>query len=277
MDVNRWVDERLRSLDPPAEWRPNSPAAFAQLRRRSTPTRRRWWLWATLSATAAAGGAVLLLLSSAPTACANPLGCAPSTPMRPTPSPAVALGPASAGSIARDRKPGFKESGSPTAPVTCELYTDFECPHCATFYLETAPQFVARYVDTGKVRLIHRDFPLARHRYARVAARYANAAGQAGYYQAVANRLFRTQAVWSADGNIDEQVARVVPAAAMDKVRALVRDDPAVENSVAADEAQARENRIDRTPTLLCNGQIIGPNLSFGTIEASLDPLVVQR
>ena len=43
------------------------------------------------------------------------------------------------------------------------------------------------------------------------------------------------------------------------------------------DEAQARENHLDRTPTLLCNGQVIGPNLSFGTIEASLDPLVVQR
>jgi protein-disulfide isomerase len=125
--------------------------------------------------------------------------------------------------------------------------------------------------------LIHRDFPLARHQYARVAARYANAAGQAGYYQTVANRLFRTQAVWSADGKIDEQVARVVPAAAMDKVRELVRDDPAVENSVAADEAQARENHIDRTPTLLCNGQVIGPNLSFGTIAASLDPLLLQR
>ena len=36
------------------------------------------------------------------------------------------------------------------------------------------PQLVARYIDTGKVRLIHRDFPLSRHRYARMAARYAN-------------------------------------------------------------------------------------------------------
>jgi len=279
MDANRWVDERLSSLDPPADWRPDSSAAFARLRSRDAP-RRRWWLWATVSATAAAAGAVLLLLSSTPTACANPLGCTPSAPVRTMPPPAVTPGPAPnpvAGSIARDRQPGFKESGSPTARVTCELYTDYECPHCAAFYLETVPQFVARYVDTGKVRLIHRDLPLARHRYARIAARYANAAGQAGYYQPVARRLFRTQAVWSADGDIDGQVARVVPAAAMEKVRALVRDDPAVDNSVTDDEARARENRVDRTPTLICNGQAIGPNLSFGTIEASLDPLLVQR
>jgi protein-disulfide isomerase len=304
MDVNRWVDERLAALDPPADWRPDSAAALAQLRRRDAPTRRRWWLWATVSASAAAACAILLLVST-PAACANPLGCKQSpqsAPARPAPVAAASSGPVANTPVANtpvantpgvnrgaanpmaatrpakpDTQPDFKESGSRTAPVTCQLYTDFECPHCAAFYLETMPQFAARYVDTGKVRLIHRDFPLARHRYARLAALYADAAGETGYYQAVANRLFRTQAVWSADGDIDGQVARVVPPAAMEKVRALARDSAAAESSVAADEAQARENHVDRTPTLLCNGQIIGPNLSFGTIEASIDPLLAQR
>src|SRR5580704_19696639 len=77
MDVKRWVDERLSSLDPAGDWQPDSSAAFARLRRRDAPTRRKWWLWATLSATAAAGCAVLLLVS-APSACATPLGCSPS-------------------------------------------------------------------------------------------------------------------------------------------------------------------------------------------------------
>jgi protein-disulfide isomerase len=283
MDGNRWVDRRLSSLDPPANWRPDSSAALARLQRRDAPARRRWWLWATVSATAAAVCAVLLLLST-PAACANPLGCsqaAQPAPARPTPLPAAIQGaaPSTAAASARlpasVRKPGFKESGSPTAPVTCELYTDYECPHCATFYLETMPQLAAKYVETGKVRLIHRDFPLARHRYARLAARYADAAGQAGYYQTVADRLFRTQAVWSADGDIEGQVAQVVPAAAMEKVRTLLRDDPAIDNSMAADAAQARQNHVDRTPTLLCNGKNIGPDLSFSQIAAALDPLLV--
>jgi protein-disulfide isomerase len=176
-----------------------------------------------------------------------------------------------------ERKFRYKESGSPSAKVTCELYSDYECPHCAAFYLETLPQVVARYVDSGKMRLIHRDFPLARHRYARLAARYANAAGEEGYYDAVSRKLFRTQEVWSSDGEIDAQVARVVPPAAMEKVRALARDDSKAEESVKADETRARENHVDRTPTLLCNGRTIGPDLSFGQIEAQLDPLVAQR
>ena len=278
MDVNRWVDDRLSSLDPAGDWQPDSSTAFARLRRREAPVRRRWWLWASLSATAAAGCATLLLLST-PSACANPLGCSSTSQTehtRPAPTP-LAIAPKAPSSVElRVHKPGFKESGSATAPVTCELYTDYECPHCAIFFLETLPRLTERYVDTDKVRLIHRDFPLANHRYARLAALYADAAGEAGYYQAVANKLFRTQAVWSADGDIDGQVAKVVPAAAMEKVRAQVRDSSA-EKSVAADEAQAREKHIERTPTLLCNGQAIGPNLSIGQIEGALDPMVMQR
>jgi protein-disulfide isomerase len=256
MDVNRWVEERLSSLDPPAGWRPDAPAAFAHLQRRETPHPRRWWLWASLSATAAAACAAALLVST-PTACANPLGCSQAAqPVAKIVVPKVV--PAS-----------FKESGSRTAPVTCELYSDYQCPHCAAFYLDTLPQFTAKYIATGKVRLRHRDFPLERHRYARLAAQYADAAGELGYYDAVARKLFRTQEVWSGDGDIEAQVARVVPASDMEKVRAH-----APQISVADDEASARANRIGRTPTLLCNGRVIGPDLSFGQIEAQLDPLV---
>ena len=280
MDVSRWVDDRLSSLDAPGNWRPDPATAFGKLCRRERVRRSRWFLWATLSATAVAACAVLLLLVSAPPACANPLGCSqPAPPARsasalpePRPSPAVARAHRSVPA----HKPKFKETGSPTAPVICELYSDYECPHCASFHLEIVPQLVARYIDTGKVRLIQRDFPLARHRYARMAARYANAAGEAGYYREAVDRLFRTQAVWTGDGNIDGKVAPAVPPAAMEKVRALVRNEPSADDSLAADEATARENHIDRTPTLVCNREVIAGSLSLGEIQARLDRLLAQ-
>ena len=265
-DVSRWVDERLSSLEPAGDWLPHSGAAFAKLERRTAP-RRRWWLWVALSAAAAAACAALLLVSM-PTACANPLGCSPS---------AKATGATVRTESAVPARTEFKQSGSPAAPVDCELYSDYACPHCAAFYLETLPQLSARYVDTGKVRLVHRDFPLPQHRYARLAALYADAAGEAGYYQAVADKLYRTQAVWSADGDVDAQVAKVVPSPAMEKVRSRVHADPSLDTLVTADETAARENRIVRTPTLRCNGQVIGPNLSFTQIEAQIDPLVGSR
>ena len=262
MDVNRWVDERLSALDPPGDWRPDSSAAWTKLRRRERPPRHRWWLWATVSAAAAAAVCAGLLLVSAPSACANPRGCmaAPSSGVRPLDGP-----------------PAFKQSGAATARVTCELFSDFECPHCAAFYRDTLPQLSARYLDTGKVRLIDRDAPVPQHRNARLAALYADAAGEAGYYRAVADKLYRAQAVWSADGDVDAQVALVVPAAAMEKVRAEVRNGSGAEKTLKADEAAAKEKHVDRTPTLICNGQVIGPSLSFPQIEAQLDTLVGQR
>jgi protein-disulfide isomerase len=57
--------------------------------------------------------------------------------------------------------PNFKESGSPSAPMTIELYTDYQCPHCREFYLDVLPQLTKEYINTGKVRLIHRDFRLS--------------------------------------------------------------------------------------------------------------------
>src|ERR1035438_10398828 len=88
MDVNRWVDHRLSSLAPPADWRPDSSAAMARLRQRDYRAgRRRWWLWATVSATAAAAACIGFLLLSIPPACANPLGCTQHPP--PPPAPAV--------------------------------------------------------------------------------------------------------------------------------------------------------------------------------------------
>jgi len=52
----------------------------------------------------------------------------------------------------------FKEIGSAKAPITVEIYADYECPHCRALYMEVVPSLIAEFVKTGKVRLIHRDF-----------------------------------------------------------------------------------------------------------------------
>jgi protein-disulfide isomerase len=282
LEVNRWVEERLASLEPSRDWKPDSRAALAGLRRRDTPRDHRWWLWATLSATAAACVAILVL--SAPQACANPLGCKQVSQPAPAPAAPVmapAVAPSPAPPKAAVRKHDFKESGSPTAPLTCEFYTDYECPHCATFYLETLPPLVSEYVQTGKVRLIHRDYPLPQHPHAQQAARFANAAGELGYYQLAATRLFRTQQVWSGDGDIAQQLASALPPAIMKKVSDLVDHGPAVDTSTAADEAMGREDHLNQTPTVVLvtkgNRLVIGGYLSFSDLKDRIDRLLASQ
>jgi protein-disulfide isomerase len=150
----------------------------------------------------------------------------------------------------------YKETGSPTAPITIEAFTDYECPHCARFFKEFMPQFKADYIQTGKVRFIHRDFPLQQHPHAIQAARYANAAGELGYYDIAVNQIFGTQDVWSINtpngtGNVDAEVAKVLPPGAMQKVRELVKSDPRIDASMATDMGFATSDRIPSTPTIV--------------------------
>jgi len=153
--------------------------------------------------------------------------------------------------VAQGHAENYKQSGSPSAPVICEIYSDYECPACAAFYTRVFPQFEAAYVKTGKVRVIHRDFPLPQHPFAKLAARYANAAGETGHYEEVVNQLFASQAEWAATGNVDEAVAHVLTPETMLRVRALVKSDAGLDATVAADLSMAGWDHINQTPTIV--------------------------
>src|SRR5262249_19604011 len=118
---------------------------------------------------------------------------------------------------ARSLVQNYKQTGSAAAPITCEIYTDYECPHCATLYRDTVPLMRADFVRSGRVKVVHRDFPLPGHVHAKTAARYANAAGELGYYDVAVNQLFKTQAAWSQNGDIDSQLVPVLPPGVLQK------------------------------------------------------------
>src|SRR5436305_12070942 len=124
--------------------------------------------------------------------------------------------------------------GVANAPITIELYSDFQCPGCKGLHESTIRDLRKSYVSAGKVRLVYRDIHLPMHKYARLAACYACAAEKLGLYDAVADRLFETQTQWENNGKVDEAVAAVVPAPQMMKLRAMAAD-PAVGQQI--DEA----------------------------------------
>jgi protein-disulfide isomerase len=174
----------------------------------------------------------------------------------------------------------FKETGSTAAPLTLELYTDYQCPSCRSFFLEVLPSVISQYVATGKVKLVHRDFPLPQHTYSKVAARYANAAGTLGSYDTVSTQLFKTQAEWEQNGNVDGEVAKVVPAAAMQKIRDLVKSDSHLDDSVNADVAMGNQDQLNQTPTIIIvshgkRNKIDGP-VPFAILKSYLDQLLAK-
>jgi protein-disulfide isomerase len=175
----------------------------------------------------------------------------------------------------------FKESGSPTAPVTVEIYTDYECPACRSLYMETLPLLNADFVATGKVHLLHRDYPLQQHQYSRLAARYANAAGSLGKYEVVANQLFVAQAEWSQNGNVDGTVAKVLPPADMEKVRAMVKTDSHLDDTVTQDVAMGTsQDHLNQTPTIVIVAKgkrdVIAGGMPYSILKQYLNQKLAQ-
>ncbi len=80
--------------------------------------------------------------------------------------------------------------GQANAPVTMIEYSDFTCGYCVKFFKQTWPRIQARYVDTGKVRFIYRDFPRGDQGSGVDAAMAARCAGVQGQYWAMHDRLF---------------------------------------------------------------------------------------
>src|SRR5690349_10530349 len=92
--------------------------------------------------------------------------------------------------------------GKATAPVKIEIFSDFQCPACRAFYLQTMRQIFKDYADTGKVCVVYRSYPQDSHPYAVPAARYGQAALRVGIAQwnQVADALFSNQDQWGDSG-----------------------------------------------------------------------------
>jgi protein-disulfide isomerase len=173
-----------------------------------------------------------------------------------------------------------KAFGSKNAPVIMEVFSDFQCPACKTLFTTTNRQLMDDYVSSGKVYLIHRDFPLPMHAYSRIAARYGRAAAQIGKGEAVEQVLFQNQEKWEQSGDVDGTVASVLSPAEMTKVRALVKGGT-LENMIDKDYALGQGYRVNQTPTTVfhCKGQTYPYSgvMSYEILKGFLDQLLSQK
>jgi protein-disulfide isomerase len=144
-----------------------------------------------------------------------------------------------------------KSLGSPQAPITLEIFGDFQCPNCRLFFTAITEKVIANYVMTGKVYLVHRDFPLPQHANAHQAARWANAAALAGKFQQVEEALYQQQDAWASSGKIEQVLAGALSAADMNRVRDIRSTQlAALDAAIEYDAAMARARGVDSTPTV---------------------------
>jgi protein-disulfide isomerase len=173
-----------------------------------------------------------------------------------------------------------KAFGSKNAPVVMEVFSDFQCPACKTLFTTTNRRLMEDYVSTGKVYLIHRDFPLPMHAYSRVAARYARAAAQLGKVEPVEQALFQNQEKWEQSGDVDGAVAAVLSPMEMTKVRALVKGG-SVDPLIDKDYSLGQTYRVSQTPTTVFHskGQTYPYSgaMTYDILKTFLDQLLSQK
>ncbi len=83
--------------------------------------------------------------------------------------------------------------GSANAPVEIIEFSDYQCPFCRKFWQDTLPQLKTEYIDTGKAKLVVRDFPLSFHPMAPKAAEAAECAGEQNKYFEMHDKMFEEQ------------------------------------------------------------------------------------
>lgn len=162
--------------------------------------------------------------------------------------PGLATGPAFARIAPLEEAMSEMSMGKANAPVTMIEYSSLACPHCAAFHRDTLPKIKTEYIDTGKVRLIYRDFPLGTPALA--ASMVARCAGRDKFFGFL-EILFRSQAQWSRSSNPLEGLSQVARFGGMSKadVKSCLKAQSLLEK-IQAVAAQAQETmQVNSTPT----------------------------
>lgn len=162
--------------------------------------------------------------------------------------------------------------GRADAPVTVIEYASFTCSHCAAFHNDVLPAFKARYIDTGKVRLVHRNLPTAPANVAAAAAAVAICAAPGRYFD-VAEVFMRDQANLRATGAKPWFDAGL---AASGKTREQIEtclNDPATGTALQAQIAGAQAAGVAGTPSFFVNGKPVAEH-TLEALSAAVDPLL---
>ena len=161
----------------------------------------------------------------------------------------LVLGQSSVGPSQADSADNYL-MGKPDSPVKIDIFSDFECPACRTFFLETVSPLLAQYSAGNKVAVIFHDFPLSIHASSRSAARYSLASKCLGreQYVNIIRYLYTCQREWAFDGNIERIVARILSLDEMEKVKDRLKD-PAIEKTIDREVALGNKREVQSTPT----------------------------
>lgn len=207
---------------------------------------------------------------------ANPPATA-QTPAAPATPPAAAAVPQPDGTVdaAQLLQPGPLPDqflGKADAPVTIVEYASMTCPHCAHFHKETLPAIKEKYIDTGKARLILREFPFD----PRAEAGFMLARCSNDKYFPMVDVLFKQQEQWAGVENAKEALLQLSKLAGFtqESFEACLTDQKLVEQIRAVRDRGRDDFKVDSTPTFIINGNVYKGAKTVEEMSAIIDSMV---
>ncbi|MFL5072542.1 MAG: DsbA family protein [Xanthobacteraceae bacterium] len=160
--------------------------------------------------------------------------------------------------------------GAAEAPVTIVEYASMTCPHCAAFHETTYPELKKRYIDTGKVRFIFREFPL--DPLAAAGFMLARCAGDGKYYPMI-ETLFHQQKTWAVQKPIPPLLAIAKQAGfSQQSFEECLANQKLLEDIEKVRERAAAKFGVSSTPTFFINGERAAGALSIDDLEKKIQP-----
>ena len=165
--------------------------------------------------------------------------------------------------------------GNPQAPITIVEYASLTCPHCAHFANDVLPEIKKEWIDTGKAKLVLRDFPLDEP--ALRAAMIARCAPADRYY-AFADTFFAAQEKWVRAADYREALARLAKLGGMGKEEFdTCLKNTELESKVVVGRLKAtQELEVNSTPTFFVNGSKLAGAPTAEEFEKLLSSLAAK-
>jgi protein-disulfide isomerase len=167
---------------------------------------------------------------------------------------------------------GDRVLGKDDAAVTIVEYASMTCPHCAQFHEGTYPELKKRYIDTGKVRFIFREFPL--DPLAAGASMLARCAEKDQFFPLI-ETLFQQQKKWAVEKPIPPLMAIAKQAGFSEQKFNACLSDQKMLDAMQVEQKRATDKfGVSSTPTLFVNGRIQKGGMSIEELAKVIDPLL---
>jgi protein-disulfide isomerase len=172
---------------------------------------------------------------------------------------------------------GDMSLGNPSSPVTVIEYASLWCSHCGQFYKTVYPELKKRYIDTGKINFIFREYPLNdRGAIASMLARCAAEQGGKDKFFAMVDVLFEKQESWAYVRDPGPPLLAIAKQAGFSEqaFKACTTDQKLLNGLQAEQDRATKKFGVSSTPTIFVNGNMVRGAASIDDLAKMIDPLL---